>query len=110
MITVYLSHPFTGNEKTNRLRARTMAAQIARSCPDVYVYNPLDALQYAECAGLDYFRILQLCKELIRNCDALFLAGGWKHSNGCMMEKQYAEKIGLPVLTDIEQLTDWMAE
>lgn len=105
MITVYLSHPFTGHEVTNRLRARSLAAYISQSVSDIYILNPLDALQYMEQTETEYFRILQICKELMWQCDVVYLAGGWQESNGCRMEKQYAEALGLPIVYSVYELT-----
>ena len=105
MITVYLSHPFTGNEATNRLRARSLAAYISQCVSDIYILNPLDALQYMEQTETEYFQILQICKKLLWQCDAVYLAGGWQESNGCRMEKQYAETLGLPIVYSVEGLT-----
>ena len=45
--------------------------------------------------------------EILRRCDALFLNEGWENSSGCIDEKTFAEKIGLPVFTTLDDLQEW---
>lgn len=95
MFTVYLSHPYTGNEDKNRLAARQIAARIVSEYPGIAVVNPLDTLQYAKMAELSYDEILKIDIELLSRCDALLVQGDWEHSQGCRREVQaaYARKI-----------------
>lgn len=39
MFTVYLSHPYTGDEEKNRLKARQIAVRIVSECPGIAVVN-----------------------------------------------------------------------
>lgn len=96
MFTVYLSHPYTGDEKKNRLKARQIAAQIASVYPGIAIVNPLDALQYATMTELSYDEILKIDIELLSRCDAILMAGDWEHSRGCRREARAAYEQGIP--------------
>lgn len=97
MFTVYLSHPYTGDEDKNRLIARRIAARIVRKYPGIAVVNPLDALQYAKMAGLSYSEILEIDIELLSRCDAVLVRGDWERSRGCRREVQAAYERRIPV-------------
>lgn len=96
MFTVYLSHPYTGDEDKNRLIARRIAARIVREYPGIAVVNPLDALQYAKMAGLSYSEILEIDIELLSRCDAVLVRGDWERSRGCRREARAAYEQGIP--------------
>lgn len=100
MKKIYCSHPFTGNEEYNRLDARNKIAELADKFSDKIFINPLDALMYAESAGLSYDDCLGLCVELLYMCDALILLGDWKNSEGCLEEYNYALLKGIPVYNE----------
>ena len=97
MFTVYLSHPYTGDEDRNRLIARQIAARIVSEYPDIAVVNPLDALQYAKMTDLSYDEILKIDIELLSRCDAVLVQGDWEHSSGCRREVQAAYQRKIPI-------------
>lgn len=101
MLTVYLSHPFTGHEETNRRRARKIAADIClvakQHNSQIAILNPCDCIRYAEKAKLSYSECIDICLKLIETCNALLLAKGWENSKGCVIEAAYAVANGIPV-------------
>lgn len=46
--------------------------------------------------------------ELMRRCDAVLLCWNWKDSAGAIGEKEEAERLGIPVFTDLEALHTWI--
>lgn len=102
MFTVYLSHPYTGDEDKNRLIARRIAARIVREYPGIAVVNPLDALQYATMTELSYDEILKIDIELLSRCDAVLVQGDWERSRGCRREVQAAYERGIPVFFEVD--------
>ena len=94
MKSIYLSHPFTGNEKNNRKKARKIATNICKAAKkrksSIAILNPCDCIHYAEEAGLSYEECVEICLKLIDGCDALVLAKGWENSKGCIIEAAYA--------------------
>ena len=47
---------------------------------------------------------------LLKNCDAIFMMSTWRDSKGAILEKDFAEKRGLPVFYDIEALKAWLVD
>lgn len=101
MKILYVSHPFTGDEKENRKEARLITAALQRKYPKYHFYNPLDALRPQEEAGLDYTTILKHCENMIRVCDGVILTGAWMESKGCKQEARFAELNMKPLYTGI---------
>lgn len=48
--------------------------------------------------------------EILRRCDAILLTPDWERSAGARAEKDEAERCGMAVLRDIEDLRAWLAE
>ena len=94
MLTAYLSHPFTGNEKINRKKARKTAMDIVMVAKthnsSIAVLNPCDCIRYAEDANMTYAECIDICLKLISGCDVILLATGWENSRGCILETAYA--------------------
>lgn len=44
--------------------------------------------------------------EILRRCDAVLLMDGWYYSGGAIAEYREAVRIGLPIFTDVAQLTE----
>lgn len=104
MFTVYLSHPYTGDEDRNRLIARQIAARIVSEYPDIAVVNPLDALQYAKMTELSYDEILKIDIELLSRCDAVLVRGDWERSLGCRREVKAAHERKIPVFWNMRDV------
>lgn len=47
----------------------------------------------------DHDEAMRRCFHFLAGCDAIILCGNWQESKGCQMEKEYAELLGLEVLT-----------
>lgn len=82
MRKIFVSHPFTGNEKINRADAASIVSDLQQMHPDMQFFNPLEIFRTME--GLcDEHVILAACMNLIRNCDAVLQCDGWEKSAGC---------------------------
>ncbi|MBO6179425.1 MAG: DUF4406 domain-containing protein [Selenomonadaceae bacterium] len=88
---IYISHPFTGDEEKNRKKAREIAAGLAKRYPHETFINPLDAMQYAENAKLDYNIVISHCLKLLSFCDHIIMTGNWRESRGCQIEYAFAK-------------------
>jgi hypothetical protein len=101
MLTIYLSHPFSGNEEFNRRHARKTAMDICLVAEyhksAIAIINPCDCIRYAEKAKLPYEKCIEICLKLIDGCDALVLSKGWEKSKGCVTEAIYAVHSHIPV-------------
>jgi hypothetical protein len=95
---IYVSHPFSGDEYSNRLLARDKVAKLSKEHTDVVFINPLDNMMYAEKAELSYSEILSQCIAILDSCDAIIMLGNWKSSYGCIAEyKRAISYLAIPV-------------
>ena len=77
MNMIYISHPYTGNEKDNRKAAAAIAAELAKKYPYILFVNPLDAMRHLKVAKTPYDTVLEQCKTLLGKCDGVIMAGNW---------------------------------
>lgn len=105
MLTIYLSHPFTGNESENREKARAYAAEITRKRSDILIVNPLDAMMYAW--FLPYVDVLEKTIALMMMCDAAVALGDWQISTGCMAEYNVARQNGMKWMESVEEVVNY---
>lgn len=45
--------------------------------------------------------------SIIERCDAIYLIRGWEKSAGARLEKEYAEKLGIPTFTSVMSLSKY---
>lgn len=95
MKRVYVAHPYSGKEE-NKASVETLIRKMVKNYPDILYISPIHALGYLY-NDVEYEHGMQYCFELLKACDELLLCGGWKDSRGCKMEKEYAEKNGIPI-------------
>lgn len=92
---VYVSHPYTGDEKENVKSARKYCRWIKANNPDWIIFNPLDNNKFMHKCDYehdDYMDIdLAIIKEL---CDIVVMCGNWKSSIGCTKELAMARAMG----------------
>ena len=86
---IYLSHPYGGKEE-NRERAAAIAKfyrelWAAEGKTDWILINPLEYLEPLS-EGVPEWQMLKLAVNLLKSCDAVLFADGWKHSRGCRLE------------------------
>ena len=98
MKRVYISHPYGGSEE-NREKAAALAAfyrdVLAAEGQDVEIIDPLKYFEPMEQDGVDDETILVMAVQLMRDCDIVLFAPGWKHSRGCRYEHWKARRRGM---------------
>ena len=95
MKMVYVAHPFRGDKEKNRKDAKEQCLFLKEQYPDYCFINPLDAFSWAD--NLDDDAVLEMCKEVVIRCDAVFFCKGWEQSAGCRMEHAVAKAAGIEV-------------
>lgn len=100
---IYISCPYTGNEKENALKAEKIAVELARKYPDTLFINPIATMKHNGIAGRDYKTIIKNCLELLGHCDGIIFTGDWQNSKGCMCEYGYAKAKGLLLYDGVEK-------
>ena len=100
---IYISHPYTGNEKQNIEDAEFIAVELAKKKPDILFINPIATMKHNGIAGRSYKAIIKNCLELLGHCDGIILTGDWQNSKGCMCEYGYAKAKGLFIFESVEK-------
>jgi hypothetical protein len=90
MKKIYLSHPYQGKEE-NREKAAALAAFYravwdAEGKTDWVLVDPLSYFEPLERDGVDDETILAMAVALMKDCDGVLFAPGWKKSRGCRYE------------------------
>ena len=107
MDVIYISHPYTGDEKNNRKAAEKIAEELSLKYPYIVFLNPLNAMRHMKDTKIPYDTVLAQCKTLLARCNGVIMAGKWKDSYGCMEE--YLEAIAQKIIV-WESPEDFVAE
>ena len=102
MEMIYISHPYTGNEKENRKEANQITQKLSKKYPRITFINPISAMVHFKDANVSYEAVLGHCKALLAKCDGIIMTGNWQNSCGCMEEREYAAKSKLDVWESID--------
>jgi hypothetical protein len=87
---IYLSHPYTGNEKKNVAHASSIARILAKQHT---VLSPINNFTFVD-GTFAYSRIIKMCLDLLSKSDKLVYFGG---SKGVRIEIEWAKKWGIPI-------------
>ena len=98
MKLVYVSHPFTGNEAENRQDARALCSDLKEEHKGWCLINPLDNFMWTQNIKLSHREILNMCLEILKACDSIYLCHDWERSIGCREEKKLAEEMGMEII------------
>lgn len=88
---VFISHPYSDDPENNLKKVDKVCKYWKGK--NIIPVSPLHLFSFYD----DDDRrdeILKICFDLIEVCDAVFVYG---NSEGCRLEREYAEKIGKPV-------------
>ncbi len=95
---VYIAGPYRGatiNETYNNIQAaRDVACFFAKK--GVMFFCPHTHTAMMDGVTSDEF-FLEMGKEFIKKCDAVYMVDGWEKSVGSVAEKKLAEELGMPV-------------
>ena len=103
MDVIYISHPYTGDEKNNRKSAEKIAEELSRKYPYIVFLNPLNAMRHMKDTKIPYETVLAQCKTLLARCNGVIMAGKWKDSYGCMAEYKHAQEQNMTVWESIDE-------
>ncbi len=92
---VYIAHPLRGDVQGNRIKASEICKQLSLS-GEVIPFSPLHAFGYLEPIG-DQTSAMQHCFALLAAADELWVYGPWSTSEGCILEIEYAGRMGIPI-------------
>lgn len=95
---VYVSHPYTGDEKQNVKSARKYCRYLKATHPDWIIFNPLDNNKFMHKCDYEHKDYMEIDLEIIdKVCDIIVMCGEWQSSIGCTEEITRAKKAGLEI-------------
>ena len=93
----FISHPFANDPEGNRKKVDKVCKYWAKK--GVIPISPLHMFSFYE-DDSNREKILDICYKLIDIADVVFVYGD---SEGCRLEKEYAEGKGKPILVFMEE-------
>ena len=73
------------------------------------IYNPAnDLVQGIVSGSWNYEDYTSNDFPILKNCNAMYLTGDWKESNGCVAEKEFCEQHNIPYFTNFWALYDFI--
>lgn len=97
--TVYLAHPFGGNEGNREDAIRIERGLNILKDAEYVIVNPLTDEGVAKVAlevGYKEDMIRAYCGGVLQVCNLVIFCPGWEHSTGCLYEHKVAKKHGIP--------------
>ena len=94
MKTVYVAHPFRGDEIGNAGKVARICRELHKDYPDYLFVSPIHAFSWFR---EDHEGALEHCLRMLAKCDELWLFGDWENSAGCVTERNEAMRLGIPV-------------
>jgi hypothetical protein len=98
MRTVYVAHPFRGDEVRNAGKVAEICRRLHTEYPDTLFVSPIHAFSWFRD---DHEGALQHCLWMLAKCDELWVFGEWWNSDGCKREINAAIKAGMWVHLDL---------
>lgn len=99
MKTVYVAHPFRGDEKTNTLHVSKICRALRAKYPDDLFLSPIHAFRWFR---TDHEGALEHCLRMLSRCDEVLFFGEWWNSDGCQRELAYAIRHNMRILVQPE--------
>lgn len=97
---VYVAHPYAGKAENIEKCKRKIAELVKDGRKRVYI-SPVLNYQGVPYEADNYKDGIDLCFELLSQCDALMLTGDWQSSKGCLAEYGFAVAAGMPIIIEI---------
>ena len=92
---VYISGPITGH--ADYMAVFATCATMLESMGYIVV-NPATVAQRPDWTWADY---MQYDLALLRGCDAIYMLSEWQHSKGACIERRYAKRKHIKLLTSL---------
>lgn len=96
MTAVYLSGKYSGDVERNIAVARGVAIELWEKHFAVFCPHLNTANMEIDCRA-DYQDYIDGDLEILSRFDAIIMLPGWRESKGARIEKEYAQRLGIPV-------------
>lgn len=91
---IYVSHPYSAKEE-NKQKVEAIVRKLAKEHPEHTFLSPIHAVGFMY-DDFDYETGLNMCLELLKRCDMMYVFGDWENSRGCKTEINYCKFLGIP--------------
>jgi hypothetical protein len=113
-LMVYIGGKYTGEntlEVTNNIQVVEKAAVKLWDLGFTAIAPHLNSAHFEDmCTDCDYTGFLEGYLLVLAECDAILLVDNWKESKGACIEKNFAEDLGIPVFTEINELHSYFTK
>lgn len=106
MKKVYIAHPLRGaNREKNVEEVTKICKKITELFPNVLPISPIHAFSFLDNTGFNgEEKAMELCIEMLKNCDEAWFFGDWQNSVGCRAEYDAAHVRRIYGPQDCEQI------
>ncbi len=99
---IYVSHIFQ-NKIENKLDAENVIRKLVKENPEHTYIGGLHPF-YFMYDEVDYETGINMCLEVLKRCDMMYVFGDWQNSRGCKEEIKFCEENGIPYKIISEQV------
>lgn len=104
---IYVAHPYGGKEE-NKKAVEEKIKKLHELYNGHTFISPIHSFGFMYGWVDDYEQGMEMCIDLLNKCDGLILCEGWEDSQGCITEKNWAEKyMDIDIYTYGEALLNW---
>lgn len=89
-MNIYISHPYGGNEE-NKARVEEIIKDLVERYPQNTYISPIHTFSFMY-DSVPYEQGLDMCIELLKICDIVYVYGDWETSKGCVAEVEYCKR------------------
>lgn len=93
-MNIYISHPF-GNKEENKLKVEHIIENLVNEHPEHTYISPIHTFCFLY-DKVNYETGINMCLELLKLCDMMYVYGDWQNSRGCKEEIKFCEENGIP--------------
>ena len=87
-MNIYISHPY-GGKRENEIKVEEIIKDLVTRFPEHTYISPIHAFSFMYDFVEDYQQGLDMCIELLKLCDMMFVFGDHESSKGCTAEIQW---------------------
>lgn len=91
---IYVSHIYQ-NKEENKQAVEEIIKQLAKEHPEHTYCSPIHTFGFMY-NDFDYDTGLNMCLELLKRCDMMYVYGDYQNSVGCKAEIRFCKENGIP--------------
>jgi hypothetical protein len=97
MKRVYFAHPLRNSVEENKQKIAAIIRQALIDTPDILPLSPIHNFSFVDPVEYDAEHGMELCFNLLKLADELWVHGKYWESEGCCREIVYAKQHGISI-------------